>query len=115
MTTKSTSTRSSTRRTKNKPGMCQIHVSQPAIRANLKKQRAGEEGYDPVITVKCGKHNVYGHEVLIKDKDGNVIARVIQPKDEQLNCGARVWLEAMNENIEIREHKEDHDLVTDFT
>lgn len=114
MTTKSTSTRSLTHREKNKRGLCKIHVSQPAIRANLKKARSGEEGYEPVITVKRGKDNIYGHEVIIRDNDGNIVARVIQPKDEKLSCGARVWIEAQDVNVEIREHKEDHDVVTDF-
>jgi hypothetical protein len=116
-TTKSTSTPSSTRPTnkskESKPRVCKIHVSQPAIRANLKKQRYGEEGYAPVITVKRGSENVYGHEVIIYDKEGNVVARVIQPRDETLNCGARVWIET-NAVVEVREHKEDHDLVTEL-
>lgn len=117
-TTKSTSTRSSTHRTKGKykqsrSRLCRIHVSQPAIRANIKKQREGEEGYDPCITVKRGDENVYGHEVLIYDKKGNVVARVVQPKDKQLSCGARIWIECYTV-VEVREHKDDHDLVTEL-
>jgi len=91
-----------------------VHVSQPAIRANLKKHRQGEKSYDPVITVKHGQENIYGHEVLIKDDNGKVIARLIQPRDEQLSCGARVWLECQDSNLEIREHKQNYDIVTDF-
>ena len=79
--------------TKHRPRVCRIHVSQPAIRENLKKAKQGERGYDPVITVKRGDQNVYGHEVQILDKEGNVIAVVMQPEDRQLSCGARVWIE----------------------
>lgn len=68
--------------------VCQIHVSQPAIRRNLKN-----ESDNPVITVKHGGTNTYGHEIEILDKDGNVVARVIQPLGRTLSCGARVWVE----------------------
>ena len=68
--------------------VCQIHVSQPAIRRNLK-----DEADNPVITVKHGGTNTYGHEVEILDNDGNVVARVIQPLGRKLSCGARVWVE----------------------
>jgi hypothetical protein len=81
------------------------------MRANLKKQRNGEEGYEPVITVKRGNDNVYGHEVIIYDKDGSVVARVLQPNDKTLSCGARVWVET-DAVVEVRAHKADHILVT---
>ena len=114
MTKTSTSTHSSTQKmSKRKPKLCRIHVSQPVIRSNLKKQRAGEDGYDPAITVKRGGENVYGHEVLIKDKDGNVVARVVQPRDKRLGCGARIWIESYAE-VEIREDKGDFIEVTEL-
>lgn len=117
-TTKSTSTHSSTHQKESKyrqlrPRLCRIHVSQPAIRANIKKQREGEEGYDPRITVKRGRDNIYGHEVIIYDKDGNVVAKVVQPRDKQLSCGARIWIET-TAVVEVREHMDDHDLVTEL-
>jgi len=77
-----------------KPRLCRIHVSQPAIRQNLKEIREGTgEGKEPVITCKRGKDNLYGHEVRIYDREGNVVATVMQPDDKQLSCGARVWVE----------------------
>jgi len=77
-----------------KPRLCRIHVSQPAIKQNLKQIREGTgEGKDPVITCKRGKDNLYGHEVRIYDREGNVVATVMQPDDKQLSCGARVWVE----------------------
>ncbi len=77
-----------------KPRLCRIHVSQPAIRQNLKEIREGTgPGKDPVITCKRGKENLYGHEVRIYDREGKVVATVMQPDDKQLSCGARVWVE----------------------
>jgi len=81
-----------------RPRVCHIHVSQPAIRQNLKeiRENAGD-GYNPVITCKRGKDNVYGHKVEILDKAGTeVVAVVIQPRDKKLSCGARVWVETHN-------------------
>lgn len=66
-----------------------IHVNRHRISKNLKCQ-----SYEPAITVKHGKRNLYGHEVLILDDSGNIVARVIQPKDKKLNCGARIWIES---------------------
>lgn len=77
-----------------KPRLCRIHVSQPAIKQNLKEIREGTgPGKEPVITCKRGKENLYGHEVRIYDREGNVVATVMQPDDKQLSCGARVWVE----------------------
>lgn len=77
--------------------ICRIHVSQPAIRQNLKQQKAGGSGDEPVITVKRKDKNVYGHEVYIYDDRGNAVARVVQPKHQQLSCGARVWIECFTD------------------
>jgi len=73
---------------KTKKAIKRIHVNQFAIRRNLKC-----ETDDPVITVKQSKDNTYGHEVLIYDKHGELVATVTQPLDKKLDCGARVWVE----------------------
>jgi hypothetical protein len=65
-----------------------IHVNQHVIRRNGKQ---GER--EPVITVKTYKDNRYAHEALIKDAQGNVIAKVIYSPDKPLSCGAKVWIE----------------------
>lgn len=91
-TRKSTSTTCSTRTTtKTKQGIKRIHVNQHAIKRNLKQ--ATDE---PVITVKRSKDNVYGHEVKIYDRYGELVAIVTQPLDKKLSCGARVWIETSN-------------------
>lgn len=77
--------------------LCRIHVSQPAIRQNQKNIRnQSGDGYAPAISCKRGKENVYGHGVRILDANGSLVAEVVQPKNKQLSCGARVWLETRN-------------------
>lgn len=65
-----------------------IHVNQHNIKANAKHSTN-----KPVITVKTYKDNTYGHEAVIKDKDGNEVARVIYSPAKPLSCGAKVWIE----------------------
>lgn len=59
-----------------------IHVNQHTIRSNLKNGTS-----DPVITVKKGKTNRYGHRVKI-----NGPSEVIYSGNDKtlLSCGARV-------------------------
>ena len=64
-----------------------IHVNQHVIKAN-KKNNAN----DPVLTVKQGKHNTYGHEVII-----NGPSKVVHSPDKPLSCGAKVWIETEHE------------------
>lgn len=95
-----------------KPRLCRIHVSQPAIRQNLKEIREGTgSGKEPVITCKRGKDNVYGHEVRLYDREGNVVATVMQPDDKQLSCGARVWVET-TAPVEVDERSDMGTLTT---
>ena len=66
-----------------------IHVNQHKIRANLKHGTN-----EPVITVKEGKKNTYGHSVEIL---GN--SKVIYGGNDKplLPCGARVVIETESE------------------
>lgn len=68
-----------------------IHVNQHMIRANHKHNQR-----DPVITVKTYKSNEHAHEAIIRDDDGNEIARIVYSPDKPLSCGARVWIETHN-------------------
>ena len=72
-----------------------IHVNQHEIKKNNK---TGTE--NPVLTIKTYKSNTYAQQAIIKDKDGNEVARVIYSPDKPLSCGARVWIETKNE-VEI--------------
>jgi len=69
-----------------------IHVNQHKIRSNAK---TGAQ--EPVLTVKTYKSNDYAYEAIIKDTQGNEVARVVYSPDKPLSCGARVWIETQNE------------------
>ena len=69
-----------------------IHVNQHVIKKNTK---TGER--NPVLTCKTYKSNDYCHEAIIKDAEGNEVARVIYRPDKPLSCGARVWIETHND------------------
>ena len=76
--------------------LTRIHVNQHKIRSNAK------HGTDePVLTVKTYKSNTYGKEVLIRDPQGCVVARVVYQPDNPLPCGARVWIETQMD-VEVR-------------
>ena len=65
-----------------------IHVNQHIIKSNRKK---GE--VEPVLTCKTYKTNTYAHEAIIRDENGNEVARVVYRPDKPLSCGAHVWIE----------------------
>ena len=68
-----------------------IHVNQHNIKANAK-------GADlPVITCKTYKDNNYANEVVIYDKEGKEVAKVVYSPNKPLSCGAKVWIETYNE------------------
>jgi len=69
-----------------------IHVNQHKIRKNAK---TGER--EPVITVKTYKSNEYATYVTI---DGP--SKVVYSPDKPLSCGAKVWIEAEYEDVEMK-------------
>lgn len=69
-----------------------IHVNQHVIKSNTKKDER-----EPVLTCKTYKSNDYGHEVIIYGQDGKEAAKVVYSPDKPLSCGARVWIETVNE------------------
>lgn len=74
-----------------------IHVNQHAIKRNQKDR----ENLEPVITAKNYKANNYCYGVIIRDENGNEVARVNYRPDKPLGCGARVWITADSDNIEL--------------
>ena len=72
-----------------------IHVNQHVIKKNNK---TGER--NPVITCKTYKENKYGHQVIIKDDNGNEVARVVYAPDKPLSCGAKCYIET-HLNVEV--------------
>ena len=67
-----------------KPAKTIIHVNTQKIRQNQKYQQQ-----EPVITVKKGNTNQYGHEVEILGG-----CRIVYRPDRPL-CGAKVWIESL--------------------
>ena len=65
-----------------------IHVNQHKIKANTKHGTT-----DPCLTVKSYKDNRYAHEAIIKDSQGNEVARIVYRPHDPLSCGARCWIE----------------------
>lgn len=75
-----------------------IHVNRHKIAANKKLGCK-----DPVLTVKHKKTNRYAHEVIIRDKGGEEMARVVYRPDNPLSCGAVLWIESY-ETVELITH-----------
>ena len=69
-----------------------IHVNQHVIKRNRK---AGASA--PCLTVKTYKSNDYGHEAIIRDADGQEVARVVYRPHKPLSCGAHCWIETQLE------------------
>ena len=69
-----------------KPAKTIIHVNSHRIKANNKHQQT-----EPVITVKRGNTNQYGHAVEIPGG-----CRVVYSPDRSI-CGAKVWIESLYE------------------
>ena len=65
-----------------------IHVNQHIIRANAKNN-----ANDPVFTVKCRNTNTYANEVEIEGR-----CRLVYSPDNPLSCGAKVWIEVLEED-----------------
>jgi len=65
-----------------------VHVNQHIIRRNTK---TGEN--KPCLTVKTYKENRYAHEAIIRDENGNEVAKIVYSAHKPLSCGARCWIE----------------------
>ena len=64
-----------------------LHVNQHNIRANSKGANL------PVLTVKDYRKNRRCNEAIIKDNNGDIVAKLIYRPDKPLSCGAKVWIE----------------------
>jgi hypothetical protein len=67
-----------------KPAKTIIHVNSHRIKQNRKQQQQ-----QPVITVKTGNTNIYGHQVEIPGG-----CRVVYHPNHS-RCGAKVWIETL--------------------
>ena len=68
-----------------------IHVNMHIIRANTKN---GTD--DPAISIKTYKSNRRAKEVAI-----NGPSKVVYRPDKPLSCGAKVWIECDDNDIEV--------------
>ena len=73
-----------------------IHVNQHHIRHNIK----GGEPLLPVLTCKTYKANRRGQTAIIRDSNGEEVARFVYRPHKPLSCGARVWCET-NLTVEV--------------
>lgn len=71
-----------------------ISVCKNVIASNNKKGWCDPEPAIRVSGSKSGKVIGRGHKVLIKDKDGNVVAEVVSTTDGSpvISCGAKVGI-----------------------
>lgn len=69
-----------------------VHVNQHRIRSNAKTGAR-----EPVITVKTYKSNEYATRVRI-----NGPSEVVYSPDKPLSCGAKVWIEAEYDDLELQ-------------
>jgi hypothetical protein len=84
--TKSTSTPSKEKKTR--ASICRMHVSRADMRNNI---RSGKD--DPVIAVHRRGRSLRGNSVIIYDRLGNEVARIVQSMKNPLKNGARIWIE----------------------
>lgn len=90
-----------------------IHVHQNHIRSNLK------DGQNrPVITVKEGKSNRYGHEAHIKCKCGETVGSVLYAGPGRVKplipCGARVAI-VLPPGTEVEVIHDEEGIINDNT
>lgn len=75
-----------------------IHINKHKIAANRNHNQ-----WEPVISAKTSRSNRYGYRVDILDKEGSVIASVIQSR-KPLSCGAIAWVET---ELDVRVHEQE--------
>ncbi len=73
-----------------------VHVNQHRIRANRKSGSC-----DPVLTVKSYKSNQYSNLIILRDGLGNEVGRFVYSPDKPLSCGAHVWFETVELDVEV--------------
>jgi hypothetical protein len=66
-----------------------IHVNRHNIAAN----KANADTEKPVFTVKTYKENHVGNRVVLRSKNGGVLATFVYRPEKPLPCGAVAWLE----------------------
>lgn len=78
-----------------------IHVSQPAIRGNLK---TGSR--DPIFRIVTSKKTVQAHRIVV---DG--MSKMVYRPDKPLSCGARAWIET---NARVKAFDQEDKLIEEI-
>ena len=73
---------------KTRASVCRMHVSRADMRNNIV---SGKD--DPVIAVHRRGRSLRGNSVIIYDRLGNEVARIVQSMKHPLKNGARIWIE----------------------
>ncbi|MEM7591146.1 MAG: DNA-binding protein [Cyanobacteria bacterium P01_A01_bin.83] len=79
-------------KTVKKPQKTTININSNRIKQNIKKSKTERQ---PAIAVK-GKEKHYVHELEIP-----VPCKIIYNPDKPLDCGARVWIEILNFDLDL--------------
>jgi len=75
-----------------------IHVNRHNIAANKKNGNTEL----PVFTVKTYKENHRGNRVVLRNKEGGVLATFVYRPEKPLSCGAVAWLETRQDtDVEV--------------
>ena len=74
-----------------------VHIAQDAIRRNMK---TGSR--DPVVIVRDYKGTSRHQGLVLRDKaTGRDLLSIKYSPDKPLPCGARVWIEANSDEVEM--------------
>ncbi|MEM6613754.1 MAG: DNA-binding protein [Cyanobacteria bacterium P01_C01_bin.72] len=84
--------RAGTWKTGKKPQKITVNINSNIIRQNIKKSKSERK---PVIAVK-GKKKMYVHQLEIPAP-----CRIIYDPDKPLDCGARVWIEILDLDLDL--------------
>ena len=79
-------------KTGKKPQKITININSNIIRQNIKKSKSERK---PAIAVK-GKKKIYVHQLEIPAP-----CRIIYDPDRPLDCGARVWIEILDLDLDL--------------
>lgn len=79
-------------RTSKRPKKTIVHINSNTIKRNKQKARSQRE---PVIAIK-GANKTYVHQLEIPAP-----CRIVYEPDKPLSCGAKVWIEILNCDLEL--------------
>jgi len=64
-----------------------------------KARETAMKAIEPVLSAKTSKSNKYGRHILIRDRSGEVLVRVLYLPFTPLSCGAAAWIECVDHTL----------------